>query len=52
MSNVDPDEVVTASSDGVSVEKTADPEALRHHVRSFEHPRTLEILEIGDATDL
>ncbi|QLD88014.1 MBL fold metallo-hydrolase [Natronomonas salina] len=31
---------------------TADPEALRHHVRSFEHPRTLEILEIGDETDV
>jgi L-ascorbate 6-phosphate lactonase len=31
---------------------TADPEALRHHVRSFEHPRMLEILEIGDAIDL
>jgi len=29
---------------------TADPEALRHHVRSFDHPRTLEVLEIGDAT--
>jgi L-ascorbate 6-phosphate lactonase len=31
---------------------TADPEALRHHVRSFEHPRTLELLEIGDDTTL
>ena len=31
---------------------TADPEALRHHVRSFEHPRTLEILEIGDETSV
>lgn len=31
---------------------TADPGALRHHVRSFEHPRTLEILEIGDETDV
>jgi L-ascorbate 6-phosphate lactonase len=31
---------------------TADPEALRHHVRSFEFPRTLEVLEIGDDTAL
>jgi L-ascorbate 6-phosphate lactonase len=31
---------------------TADPNALRHHVRSFEHPRTLEVLEIGDRTGL
>ncbi|WP_299233193.1 MBL fold metallo-hydrolase [Natronomonas sp.] len=29
---------------------TADPSALRDHVRSFEYPRTLEILEIGDRT--
>ena len=29
---------------------TADPSALRDHVRTFEHPRTLEILEIGDRT--
>ena len=31
---------------------TADPEALRHHVRSFAFPRTLEVLEIGDDTAL
>ncbi|WP_178916926.1 MBL fold metallo-hydrolase [Natronomonas gomsonensis] len=31
---------------------TADPEALRHHVRSFALPRTLEVLEIGDDTTL
>ncbi len=31
---------------------TADPNAIRDHVRSFEFPRTLEILEIGDRTDL
>jgi len=31
---------------------TADPEALRHHVRSFAFPRTLEVLEIGDDTTL
>jgi L-ascorbate 6-phosphate lactonase len=31
---------------------TADPEALRHHVRSFAFPRTLEVLEIGDNTTL
>jgi len=31
---------------------TADPTALHEHVRSFEHPRHLEILEIGDATTL
>ncbi|WP_254837722.1 MBL fold metallo-hydrolase [Natronomonas marina] len=31
---------------------TADPSALGPHVRSYEHPRHLEILEIGDATDL
>lgn len=31
---------------------TADPSALRHHVRSFSHPRTVEILEIGDETRL
>ena len=31
---------------------TADPTALHEHVRSFEHPRRLEILEIGDATTL
>jgi L-ascorbate 6-phosphate lactonase len=31
---------------------TADPTALHEHVRSFAHPRRLEILEIGDATTL
>jgi L-ascorbate 6-phosphate lactonase len=31
---------------------TADPFALRDHVRSFEHPRTLEVLEIGDRTSV
>jgi L-ascorbate 6-phosphate lactonase len=31
---------------------TADPAALRPHVRRFEYPRDLEILEIGDRTDL
>jgi L-ascorbate 6-phosphate lactonase len=31
---------------------TADPAALRPHVRRFEYPRRLEILEIGDRTDL
>ena len=31
---------------------TADPTALHHHVRSFEHPRRLELLEVGDRTTL
>ncbi|WP_254530306.1 MBL fold metallo-hydrolase [Natrinema gelatinilyticum] len=31
---------------------TADPTALHHHARSFEHPRRLEIVEIGDRVDL
>ena len=31
---------------------TADPDAIRDHVRGFQHPRRLEILEIGDRTDL
>jgi len=31
---------------------TADPTALHHHVRSFEYPRSLEIVEIGDRVDL
>ncbi len=31
---------------------TADPTALHAHVGSFEHPRTLEIVEIGDRVDL
>ncbi|MGM0717328.1 MAG: MBL fold metallo-hydrolase [Halobacteriota archaeon] len=29
---------------------TADPFALRDHIRGFERPRTLEVLEIGDKT--
>ncbi|MFB6081391.1 MAG: MBL fold metallo-hydrolase [Halanaeroarchaeum sp.] len=31
---------------------TADPTALHHHVRGFERPRRLEIVEIGDRIDL
>jgi L-ascorbate 6-phosphate lactonase len=31
---------------------TADPTALHKHVASFEHPRQLEIVEIGDRVDL
>ncbi len=31
---------------------TADPTALRDHIRSFSHPRSLEVLEIGDKTSL
>ena len=31
---------------------TADPTALHDHVRSYEHPRELEITEIGDRVDL
>ncbi|WP_126664483.1 MBL fold metallo-hydrolase [Haloterrigena salifodinae] len=31
---------------------TADPTALHHHARSFEHPQRLEIAEIGDRLDL
>jgi L-ascorbate 6-phosphate lactonase len=31
---------------------TADPGSLRNHVRSFEYPRSLEVLEIGDATTI
>ena len=31
---------------------TADPSALHDHVRTFSHPRTLEILEIGDRTEI
>jgi L-ascorbate 6-phosphate lactonase len=31
---------------------TADPTALHHHARSFDHPRRLEIAEIGDRVDL
>lgn len=31
---------------------TADPTALHHHVGSFEYPRTLELVEIGDRVTL
>jgi len=31
---------------------TADPSALVHHARSFEYPRRVELLEIGDRIDL
>ena len=31
---------------------TADPTALHEHVRSFDHPNRLEIVEIGDRIDL
>jgi len=31
---------------------TADPTALHDHVRSFDHPRTLEVVEIGDRISL
>ena len=31
---------------------TADPSALVHHARSFEHPRRVELVEIGDRVDL
>ncbi|WP_132058385.1 MBL fold metallo-hydrolase [Halorussus amylolyticus] len=31
---------------------TADPKALHHHARSFEYPRQLEIVEIGDRVSL
>jgi len=31
---------------------TADPTVLHHHANSFEHPRTLEIVEIGDRVDV
>ncbi|MFT4891444.1 MAG: L-ascorbate 6-phosphate lactonase [Halobacteriales archaeon] len=31
---------------------TADPAALYHHVRSFEYPERLEIVEIGDRVDV
>ncbi|WP_136715237.1 MBL fold metallo-hydrolase [Halorientalis salina] len=31
---------------------TADPTALHDHVRSFEHPSRLELVEIGDRVDL
>jgi L-ascorbate 6-phosphate lactonase len=31
---------------------TADPTVLHHHAASFEHPRELEIVEIGDRVEL
>jgi L-ascorbate 6-phosphate lactonase len=31
---------------------TADPTALHHHATSYEYPRSLEIVEIGDRVDL
>ncbi|MGM0604976.1 MAG: MBL fold metallo-hydrolase [Halobacteriota archaeon] len=31
---------------------TADPTALHHHARSFEHPKRLDLVEIGDRIDL
>ncbi|ELY42376.1 MBL fold metallo-hydrolase [Natronorubrum sulfidifaciens] len=31
---------------------TADPKALHHHAKSFESPRRLELVEIGDRVDL
>ncbi|WP_101297303.1 MBL fold metallo-hydrolase [Halegenticoccus soli] len=31
---------------------TADPKALHNHARSYEYPRALEIVEIGDRVDL
>ncbi len=31
---------------------TADPAALHHHAASFDHPRRLELVEIGDRVDL
>ncbi|MFB6072402.1 MAG: MBL fold metallo-hydrolase [Halobacterium sp.] len=31
---------------------TADPTALHHHVRSFDHPRDLEVVEVGDRVDV
>jgi L-ascorbate 6-phosphate lactonase len=31
---------------------TADPTVLHHHANSFEHPRSLEIVEIGDSLDV
>ena len=31
---------------------TADPKVLHHHARSYEYPRELEIVEIGDRVDL
>jgi len=31
---------------------TADPTALHHHARSFEHPERLDVVEIGDRVDV
>jgi L-ascorbate 6-phosphate lactonase len=31
---------------------TADPTALHEHVRSFDHPERLEVVEIGDRVDV
>ncbi len=31
---------------------TADPAALHEHARSFEHPRNLELVEVGDRIDI
>ena len=31
---------------------TSDPKVLHHHANSFEHPKRLEIVEIGDRVDL
>jgi L-ascorbate 6-phosphate lactonase len=31
---------------------TADPKVLHHHAKSFEHPRRLELVEIGDRVEL
>ncbi|WP_255170777.1 MBL fold metallo-hydrolase [Natrononativus amylolyticus] len=31
---------------------TSDPKVLHHHARSFEYPRRLELVEIGDRVDL
>ncbi|ELZ01278.1 MBL fold metallo-hydrolase [Natrialba asiatica] len=31
---------------------TADPKVLHHHAKSFDYPRELEIIEIGDRVDL
>ncbi|MFC7199429.1 MBL fold metallo-hydrolase [Halospeciosus flavus] len=31
---------------------TSDPKVLHHHTKSFEHPRSLELVEIGDRVDL
>ncbi len=31
---------------------TADPKVLHHHAKSFEAPRSLDLVEIGDRVDL